>query len=197
MSVEGEKLVVSNVDGKDFTIRLTRQGIEAARDKTPLVASKGVLLKGGAKEGETWSVEIVGDMDTAAATHTVANDIPVVGVSLFEVAARKLDGRPRPVTVLVPFIRDEFFCCRLTAGGFKTEDISTVAQEEIAALLAEGEVATIGVTSADGLAVADNGHRLEPIEYDCSDLLFLGIEKLESGRQAEKPRLRTREDHRS
>jgi tRNA threonylcarbamoyladenosine biosynthesis protein TsaB len=121
----------------------------------------------------------------AAKGIAVANDIPVVGVSLFEIAAQKLSRRPDPVTVLVPFIRDEYFCCRVVGGNFQTSDIATVSLPEIPAMLAEREVATIGVTSADGIGVAANGHKLEPIEYDCSDLLLLGLAQLAAGRHAD------------
>jgi tRNA threonylcarbamoyl adenosine modification protein YeaZ len=110
----------------------------------------------------------------AAKGIAVANDIPVVGVSLFEIAARKLSQKSAPVMVLVPFIRKEYFCCRVTAGSF-----------EIPAMMAEGPVATIGVTSADGIGVAGNGHKLESIEYDCSDLLLLGLAQLAAGRHAD------------
>lgn len=121
----------------------------------------------------------------AAKGIAVANDIPVVGVSLFEIAARKLSQRSAPVMVLVPFIRKEYFCCRVTAGSFEPSDISTVSLGDIPAMMAEGPVATIGVTSADGIGVAGNGHKMESIVYDCSDLLLLGLAQLAAGRHAD------------
>ena len=114
----------------------------------------------------------------AAKGIAVANDIPVAGVSLFEVAAGKLRGTSTPVTVLVPFIRDEFFCCRVSGGRFDPSDIATVSLEGITAMMAEGPVAMIGVTSPDAIPIAGNGHKLEMIEYDCSDLLTPGLARL-------------------
>ncbi len=121
----------------------------------------------------------------AAKGIAVANDIPVIGVSLFEIASRKLSHRSGAVMVLVPFIREEYFCCQVTAGSFEPSDISTVSLGDIPAMMAKGPVATIGVTSADGIPVAGNGHKLEAIEYDCSDLLLLGLARLAAGQGAD------------
>jgi len=72
-------------------------------------------------------IAVANDIPVVGVGIAVANDIPVVGVSLFEIAARKLSQRSAPVMVLVPFIRDEYFCCRVVGGSFQTSDISTVA----------------------------------------------------------------------
>jgi len=125
----------------------------------------------------------------AAKGIAVANEIPVVGVSLFEIAARKLSRREIPVTVLVPFIRNEYFYCRLSGGEFEPSEIATVSLADIPKMMAEGPVATIGVVSAEGIPVTGNGHKLEPIKYDSADLLQLGLTRLAVGPPADLAQL--------
>ena len=118
----------------------------------------------------------------AAKGMAVALDIPVVAVSLFELAAFKLRDREEPVKVLVPFKKNEFFLVTAAGGKFDSSDIKAVGPDNF-----HDEVGTDWVTgvNADIAEIFPDARLLpgrEKIEYDAADLVYLGQEKLAAGR---------------
>jgi tRNA A37 threonylcarbamoyladenosine modification protein TsaB len=106
--------------------------------------------------------------------------IPVVGVSLFEIAAFKLKGIDGQISVVAPFKRDACFVAGVEAGRFDQSSIKAVPWEKLEDFLG-GRPAT-GVTVDLPSALSSAGPSLPArIEYDASDLLQIGLARLETG----------------
>ncbi|MFZ5980312.1 MAG: tRNA (adenosine(37)-N6)-threonylcarbamoyltransferase complex dimerization subunit type 1 TsaB [Candidatus Zixiibacteriota bacterium] len=111
----------------------------------------------------------------------VALDIPVVAVSMFELAAFKIRQEKTPVKVLVPFKKNEFFLVSVTGGEFDSATIMTVSLADFHEKVGDSPVVGVNVD----IAAIFPDARLLPgrgkIEYDAADLIFLGQEKLAKG----------------
>lgn len=123
----------------------------------------------------------------AAKGIAVSMEIPVIGISLFEIAAYKLcmrtDGT-ETISVLAPFKRDAFAMATVSEGNLSAKDITVVSNNETALrqLMQDGAIAIIG-TNKDVLPVpSQSNYRTFAIEYDATDLLNIGRERLNSGK---------------
>jgi len=103
----------------------------------------------------------------------VALDIPMVGVSLFDIVAYLIGESPRPVLALAPQRKGEFLAVPIESGRVDYSGAATLATSDIQAESNRYRVVVIDPV-ASGLAV-------ETIEYDASDLLRLGAARLEAG----------------
>ena len=121
----------------------------------------------------------------AAKGMAVALDVPVVGVDLFEVLAFKLREYPDPVKIVIPLKRDEFFVTTVKAGQYSRENISVVAEREFGRFIDASPVAAIEMDFSSrfpGLNATDLSGRLQ---YDASELIYLGTERLSKGEVAD------------
>lgn len=109
----------------------------------------------------------------------VALDIPIVGVSLFDIAADRIGDSPRPVLALAPQRKGEFFAVPIVLGRVDYRSVTTLATLDVQAKSDQYRVVTIG-PEVSGLEQSD-GRKIETIEYDASDLLRLGATRLEAG----------------
>lgn len=112
----------------------------------------------------------------AAKGMAVALDIPLVGVSLFELAAFKMRSRER-IMVLIPIKRDTLACTICEEGHFSSDGITTVSLEEVADRAGGTEPAVFDRDTADML-VAAGILAPEVIPFEGADLIFLGRQKL-------------------
>lgn len=109
----------------------------------------------------------------------VALDIPIVGISLFDIAADRIGDSPRPVLALVSQRKGEFFAVPIELGRVDYAGVATLAVSDIQAKSDQYRVVVIG--SAECGLVQSNGQPIENLEYDASDLLRRGVARLEDG----------------
>jgi tRNA threonylcarbamoyladenosine biosynthesis protein TsaB len=111
----------------------------------------------------------------------IALDIPVVGVSLFEMAAHKLGHVDREVAVVIPLKRDEFFLAKVVGGRVIRDQIRVVPMDSLRDLIAEGAAVGLGFSLSEKFALRQGEDLSEAVRYDGGDLIHLGREKLASG----------------
>ncbi|MCX6834413.1 MAG: tRNA (adenosine(37)-N6)-threonylcarbamoyltransferase complex dimerization subunit type 1 TsaB [candidate division Zixibacteria bacterium] len=114
----------------------------------------------------------------------VARDIPIVGVTLFEVAALCLKSSEGPAHVLVPSRKGEFYVGTFRDGAVRESDISVVEEDNLVARVGSDRVYTIGY---DPLALAEGmpGLKARLLDYDAGDVLQVGLEKLNRGEKSD------------
>lgn len=110
----------------------------------------------------------------------VVRDLPVVGVSLLDIAGAKLSKIGDDLHLLIPFKRDEFFLARPVAGRFAPEQVETIATEKIPSLIADHPTAVVGLDPSRIEAYKDSP--LQVVDFDAADILHIGVARLtESG----------------
>lgn len=117
----------------------------------------------------------------AAKGMATALNIPAIGVSLFEIAAFRLNKAEQSITVIVPFKRDAVFSGEVNFGEFDSSSIKVVPMKQLKSILSGLEVVSCGFSeeniSGEIEAVAIDCK----VAYDAADLLQIGIEKLKRG----------------
>ena len=115
----------------------------------------------------------------AAKGIAVGRGIPIVGVTLFEVAALCLPRIERRVHVLIPSRKGEFYLGTLGNGAIGEKDISVVGESVLPERVGSEEVFTIEYDHRTVEATQSlNAQRLE---YDAGDVLQAGLKKLQNG----------------
>ena len=109
----------------------------------------------------------------------VVRKIPVVDVSLFEIAMLKLKDSLENYHLIVPFIRNEFFITQLSADGLDISKVEIIKAEDILSYSENRQLAAIGFDATSTLVELSVELPIEIIEYDASELLYLGMEKLQ------------------
>lgn len=117
----------------------------------------------------------------AAKGIAVAHDIPVVGVSLFDIAGYRLRGDDDTVWVAVPFKRDECFATEISNGKYDVDSIKAVAYPELPRLTGRHAVWGVGLDLGATFAATGSDIIPELLEYDAADMLHIGIERLDAG----------------
>ncbi|MFH1372468.1 MAG: tRNA (adenosine(37)-N6)-threonylcarbamoyltransferase complex dimerization subunit type 1 TsaB [bacterium] len=112
----------------------------------------------------------------AAKGMAVALDIPIVGISLFQMAAHRLRDEDHKVRIVIGLNRDECLLAPVGKGSFDAADIRVVAYTELATVVGEDRLLGVGVTPDLGRV-----DRTDLIEYDAADLLTLGQNRLTVG----------------
>ncbi len=115
----------------------------------------------------------------------VALDIPVVGVSLFELAGYRFRSRTEPTHVLVPFKRDAMFMGVIEGGRCDLGGVEAVTEENAVQKTAGKKIAGIGFDAVEQFLSPDGEHSMEFIRFDASDMLYVGLEKLNRGEFAD------------
>lgn len=109
----------------------------------------------------------------------VALEIPVVGVSLFDVAATRMADSHSPIVALVLQRKGEYHAAKITNGHFDFAEVSTLTIAQIAASTSKESYVVIGPVEAS--LTQQVGAALQTIEYDASDLLQIGESRLITG----------------
>ena len=108
-----------------------------------------------------------------------ALEIPVISVSHFEIAIHYLANHLDQAMVILPFKSDALFVGSMSDGKLESDKVSVIFFEEIAEIVKSGPVAAVGFESDSdtGKAFTKAGIRL--VQFDASDLITIGMAKLE------------------
>ncbi|MGH8016570.1 MAG: tRNA (adenosine(37)-N6)-threonylcarbamoyltransferase complex dimerization subunit type 1 TsaB, partial [Candidatus Zixiibacteriota bacterium] len=120
----------------------------------------------------------------------VALQIPVVGVNLFEVAAYKLAGESDKIQILLPFKKDAFFAAWIERGKLEELSISAMTSDEINKQSNGSMIAIVG-EAGHSQQLSDQSRLLDQTrsDYDASDIIHLGLEKLKKNQIPELAQL--------
>lgn len=103
----------------------------------------------------------------------VALDIPIIGVSLFEVAYRLLGDRAGDALAVIPHRRGEYFVAPI-AKSVGPDTVRVVTESNLPELAAGYRLVGLGLGDKEVPLV-------EPLEYDAADLAQIGADRLEAG----------------
>jgi len=110
----------------------------------------------------------------------MALGIPIVGINLFELAAYKLRNYPEPVVLLLPHRRDEFFMATIEEGAYNLSDVGTISASSVREVVSGKKVRLIGFNEDMFPLEPDATTMVQILEYDATDLLYLGLKRLTS-----------------
>ncbi len=116
---------------------------------------------------------------SAAKGFAAALNIPVIGISLFDIANYKLKDNSSNYKLIMPYIRDEYFITERKNNIFNPDITTTIKIDGILNLIESCPIAAIGL-SFENEQTPDTSKKFKTIEYDSSDFLYLGIKKLSS-----------------
>ena len=117
----------------------------------------------------------------AAKGIAVALDLPLVGVSLFEIAAQKLRAAAGRVAVVIPFKRGELYLGWVADGRHENADVLAVPVPKLLETLGRAGATGLGLDLAQVLPDHDPQGIPGEITYTGPDLLRLGLDKLNRG----------------
>ena len=117
----------------------------------------------------------------AAKGMATALSIPVIGVSLFEIAAFKLKKTEQAVAVIVPFKRDSIFAGEVKSGNFDNSGIRVVPIKQLNNYLSGSEVVSCGFDKEKIPIEVETVLTAGRISFEAADLLEVGFEKLKKG----------------
>jgi tRNA threonylcarbamoyladenosine biosynthesis protein TsaB len=112
----------------------------------------------------------------------VARDLPIVGVTLFEIAADKI-GQNQAL-VVIPSRKDEYYVGTCRDGAIVDDDVRIMSDSELAAAVGGDPVYAIGHDPDDFTSdlLKQSARRFE---YDAGDVLRVGMDKLHRGERAD------------
>ena len=153
-----------------------------------LIKKIGELLGSAAKETKDISAIIVSTGPgsftglrigiAAAKGMAVALEIPIIGISLFEIAAYKLKNEKEKCKVVLPYIKDDYFTAVVENGNFDESSIIKENKASIASDIDENRnIAFIGFENSAKMLTEDENQKIQFINYNSSDFLYLGNEK--------------------
>ena len=105
--------------------------------------------------------------------------ISVVGVSLLDLAIHKLSGLGKVIIVVFPFKKGSFFVAELANGRINQKEIKVVTIEELKIHLSGNLAAGMGEIELAKLVEAkENLIDAGKTAFDASDLIYVGVQKL-------------------
>ena len=114
----------------------------------------------------------------AAKGIAVACDLPVVGVGVFDVAAICLPAAIH-AWVMVPSRRGEYYVGKVAAGTLNANSVRVIAEEELPNLIGSEPAYGIDFNPTEVLASLMPNLTGEQLVYDASDLLQVGLSRLQ------------------
>ena len=117
----------------------------------------------------------------AAKGIAVALDIPIVGVDSFEQAAYWLKNVEDTICVIVPLNRDESICGFINFGQYNKSETKIIKYNDLFNEIGNMAVATIGFEPMEKFPDMENHDVSYYLKYEASDLVYLGLEKLNNG----------------
>lgn len=119
---------------------------------------------------------------SAAKGMAVVNETPIVGISMFDLAAAQLAESKEAVSVVVPFKRDQVYVGLVTNGCCPLDAIHPVGLIELTDYLGTSLSTAVGLDLRE-LAPSIQAPSIgSQIQYTAADLLMLGRSRLERGR---------------
>ena len=185
----GKELKLGLKFGQDRTVKLS---IEAGHSHGQLIIEKITdLLRSAEIKVEQLEALVVstgpgsftGLRIALAAAKGIATalNIPVAGVSLFEVAAFKLKETEQSVAVVVPFKSDAVFVGEVKSGEFDNSSIKVVPKKKLNNLLSGLAVVSCGFSQENISNEIESVVIDRKIVIDAADLIQIGFEKLKKG----------------
>jgi tRNA threonylcarbamoyladenosine biosynthesis protein TsaB len=114
----------------------------------------------------------------------VARDLPIVGVTMFEVAADRIGQQDAAVHIAIPSRKDEFYVGVCRNGTVSDDDVRIMSETELAAAVGNDQVFTIGYDPEDfGAELLKQTAR--GLAYDAGDVLRVGRDKLLRGERSD------------
>jgi tRNA threonylcarbamoyladenosine biosynthesis protein TsaB len=114
----------------------------------------------------------------------VARDLPIVGVTMFEVAADRIGQQDAAAHIAIPSRKDEFYVGVCRNGTVSDDDVRIMSETELAAAVGNDQVFTIGYDPEDfGSELLKQTAR--GLEYDAGDVLRVGRDKLLRGERSD------------
>jgi len=117
----------------------------------------------------------------AAKGMAVALDIPLVGISLFDVAAYRLVESAEPVRVLIPLKKDELFVGTVFGGACDHAQIIVQTHQALLTDPSPYPCTAIGFDLAATLPSLPTLPGQSELAFDAADLIYLGRARLEDG----------------
>ncbi|MDZ4723655.1 MAG: tRNA (adenosine(37)-N6)-threonylcarbamoyltransferase complex dimerization subunit type 1 TsaB [candidate division Zixibacteria bacterium] len=116
----------------------------------------------------------------AAKGIAVALDIPIVAVSVFEIAAMKTRSITDRLWAIVKITRDEFIMAPMSKGKAEMLSIQVVKLPDLASSIGTELAIGIGFSLKDVLSDHQICPGFDELDNNASELLYLGREKLET-----------------
>jgi tRNA threonylcarbamoyladenosine biosynthesis protein TsaB len=121
----------------------------------------------------------------AAKGMAVALKIPIVGVSLFELAAQVLRYEEHLVWVVLRVRRDEFLVGQVLHGTFDPGAVAAVPAAQLGEYIHEGEAIGVGLDLSIVAPGANLVDGIGELDVDPTGLIEIGRRKLEAGEGAD------------
>jgi len=118
----------------------------------------------------------------AAKGFAVAFNIPIVAINLFEIAAYKLKNHDNSINVIVPLKKDQYFSLSLKIQQYDIDKIKTINNHQLFDIVRKEPFAIFGVTLENDLSDVSLINYSHELNYDSSDLISLGLSKLNEGK---------------
>lgn len=120
----------------------------------------------------------------AAKGIAVARELPLVGVTMFEVAEVRLCEEKASSHVVIPSRKDEFYVGVCRAGRIAQQEVTVLSEADLPTRIGNDQVYTIGL-NPDSFSNDLLRQTARPLEYDAMDVLRVGLEKLHRGESAD------------
>ena len=121
----------------------------------------------------------------AAKGMAVALNIPIIGINSFEIAAVRLKNVEDTIYVIVPLNRDEGIMCNINDGLFNQDNISIIKYNELFEKIGHSSLASFGLNFSELFPEMTNKDYSDYLNFNASDMLYLGLEKLNKGEIAD------------
>lgn len=121
----------------------------------------------------------------AAKGIAVALQIPIVGISLFEVAAWRLRSEPDAVMVAVQVRRDELLVGRVESGRFDVNSVTAVPLGNLGHHIGNSTAVGIGLDLTRLIEDVRHAGDGAELEIDPADLINIGRARLMAGESAD------------
>ena len=120
----------------------------------------------------------------AAKGIAVARDIPIIGVTMFEVAAVPIGRECALARIVIPSRKDEYYVGVCRDGVVADEDVSIMSEVDLVACVGNDRVYTIGLSPEDfgSDLLKQTACRLD---YDAGDVLQVGRDRFLRGERAD------------
>ena len=111
-----------------------------------------------------------------------ALSIPIVGVSHMEIAEQLIGSEFDHQMVLLPFKSESVFIVPMIDGKIERSKVNAVSFEALAGFVQSMPVAAVGFDPQSATALAFHKAGMRVIDFDASDLVTIGRQKLQAGR---------------
>jgi len=116
----------------------------------------------------------------------VALDIPLISISLFELAELKLSPHDDAFRLLMPYKSDALFSCQRKGDKFDQAAVEVISREYLSGPVNGQKTAAIGFEPDSSMGQALVAVGIDLVVYDASDLIAVGRAKAARGELADR-----------